>query len=187
MEALFFIATVALVAAIVLFALRGPRLMRLWRARRGDRHRPPQARLSAGELEAIVRELLDRRGFRLEPPREGVAVARNASDARLVVRIEPSPPQERVPADRVRELAERVEQHHAHAGLLVTPYHIDRATTAELPTLVELMDGRALLAAVDRELPHRVAELTRFRLTGTERAPSVDRRPQGALRDERPI
>jgi hypothetical protein len=176
MEALFFVATVAIVAGLVLLALRGPRMLRLWRAHRADDKRPREPRLPADELESIVRELLEHRGFELETPVEGIAVARKADEARLVVQIEPSPPQERVPAERVRALAERVKQQHAQAGLLVTPYHIDRAAIPELPTLVELMDGRALLAAVDRELPHRVRELSRFRLTGTERAPSLDRR-----------
>ena len=153
MKVLFALAVLAAVIALVIAALRVPRLVRLWRARRADRRRPLDPRLPPETLEDLVRELLARRGFPLvEPVEPGVTVA-----------------------ERIRELAASVERHHAQGGLLVTPYHIDRALAEEPPAPLELMDGRALLRAVDRELPHRLGALRGFRLTGTERARSLDR------------
>lgn len=177
MKALFLLTTVAILVAVVYLVLRSRRIVVALRARRDDRRRSPEPRLPPARLETLVRELLQRRGWRMGAPEEGgVAIARGPGEARMVVQVEPTPPRERVPADHVRDLAERVQAHHADIGLLVTPYHIDRAAAPDGPVTLELMDGRALLAAVERELPQHLDELRRFRLTGTERAPSLSDR-----------
>jgi hypothetical protein len=83
----------------------------------------------------------------------------------------------------VLELGEQIKSDPGSVGLLVTPYAIEREGVVGLEG-VHLVDGERLRELVEEYLPHRRAELARYRLASApllaaraEAAPSTEPLP----------
>ncbi len=121
-------------------------------------------RLTPAELRALVDDLLEGRGFRVEADevhgspddRSQRLLATRAgpwTETRHVVFVEAAPQDDVVDAATLLELAEQVKTEPGAVGLLITPYEVDRAALAGLEARLEIVDGDRLRAMVKHELP----------------------------------
>jgi hypothetical protein len=168
---------IALLLLLARYA-KNPAIARSELERRAELDAPRPA-IDPADLRMLVSELLPRMGLAVvESEAMGrfgavriVAVGHGAlRDARHIVYVEPRPEGEVVGATELLSLAEDVVQNQASLGVMITPYRIDRAAIAGIEADLELIEGRELLALVERHLAGRAAELRGFRLTGGRRA-----------------
>jgi hypothetical protein len=149
------------------------------RDRPDDRERIPPAR-----LRALVTELLGAMGVvpaDYPPPSPEAAASQRFSaerkdpfhSLRYIVFLEASPPGDVVEQPTVLELIEQIKFHAGSVGMLVTPYKIERTGVAGVEEEgVHLVDGAELRDLVAEHLPHRKAELDRYRLAGVPARPA---------------
>jgi len=142
---------------------------------RGTAKRP----MELDELRAIVTRVLSHRGIAV---RDARALDRDGAtrletmgsgtlrDARQIVYLEAKPRHGRVGHDVVDALAADVRDSEASAGMLFTPYHVDRSTAPDAGVPLEIVDGLALERLVEHLDPVLAPVLKRFRLAGTEPA-----------------
>jgi hypothetical protein len=148
-------------------------------------------RLAPAELRALVDDLLEARGFRVEAdaahgspdePSQRLLATRAGSwtETRHVVFVEAAPPADVVDAATILELAEQVKTEPGSVGLLITPYAVDHAALAGLEARLEVVDGAMLRAIVKRELPRWLPALDAHGVGATfaarQTAPAPDRR-----------
>lgn len=145
-----------------------------------DRPSPGRRRpMTLGELRDIAVRVLSHRGITVADARpldrdesmrlETVGTGK-MRDTRQVVYLEAKPLHGRVSHHVVDALAEDVAASDATAGILFTPYHVDRSTAPDASVPLELVDGLALVRLVDHFEPNLKPTLERYRLVGSEPA-----------------
>lgn len=147
--------------------------------------RDAKPRIGAARLYEVATALLASMGVRIEDSavmeRRGsyrlVGVARGVlREARHVIYVEAEPPGAQVGPETLLELAGDVAATGAAAGVLITPYHIDRKATAGMDEELELIDGLALRDLVHRHLPHMSEEIDRYELVGSRSVLAIPER-----------
>jgi hypothetical protein len=138
----------------------------------------PMPSVSVARLRELVVELLEAMGmtvteFPEDPGRFVATFPDPILEARYLVTVEGAPAADVVEQPAILELAEQVRDEVASAGMLVTPYAIDRSGLTGFGVPIELIDGPRLRALIARYLPARLPEVDGYRGFGREAAPEV--------------
>jgi hypothetical protein len=143
-------------------------------------------RIAASRLRFFVDQLLHKMGLHTSSAetleREGATRLLCSGEGPVgpidyVVYIESLPVGDTVDASVLLQLAEDVRASNAAAGMLITPYRIDRSGFGGVETPLEQVDGARLAQLVDQHLPELAAELAEYKIEGG----ATMFTPQGAI------